>query len=94
MTDKRTYPTNGAIALIDERLFLELLDLPADISVRGIYLSEMRRAIVLHLTGDRLPPLVDGREAEHVQMYVEVVRDDDGRQRPYLRLRMPEGGQQ
>ncbi|MGZ6321913.1 MAG: hypothetical protein ACXWQR_21740 [Ktedonobacterales bacterium] len=89
--DKRVRPTNGAIALIDEALFEQLLDLPEDVSVRAIYLSEMRRAIVLHLVGDRLPPLVEGQEAERVQVEVEVVRDDDGRMRHYVRLCLPQG---
>lgn len=84
--DKRTRPTNGAIALVDEILFEQLLDLPEDVTIRGIYLDPMRRAIVLHLVGDSLPPLVEGQEAERVQLEVEVVRDDDGRMRQYLHI--------
>jgi hypothetical protein len=71
-------PLRGAVLKIERRAFEQLLDLPADVSVVGVFIDAPSASLILHLVGDTLPEVPLGGVARRATLLLRHKRDEAG----------------
>lgn len=69
--------TGHAHVIITERMLENLLQLPKDVRVVGIYDSPRHRGFLVGLEGDRLPYVEDGCETPRLQVRMRAYEQSD-----------------
>jgi hypothetical protein len=71
-------PLHGAVLKIDRRAFEQMLDLPVDVNVVGVFIDAPTASLILHLVGDTLPEIPLGGPARRATLLLRHKRDDEG----------------
>jgi hypothetical protein len=71
-------PLHGAVLKIERRAFEQMLDLPVDVNVVGVFIDAPTASLILHLVGDALPEIPVGGVARRATLLLRHKRDDEG----------------
>lgn len=71
-------PLHGVVLKIDRWAFEQMLDLPVDINVVGVFIDAPTASLILHLVGDALPEIPVGGLARRATLLLRHKRDDEG----------------
>lgn len=77
-TTQEREPMHGAILEMSLHAFADLLDLPNGVHITGIFHNPLTAALIVHLTGDALPPVPESKPPAEAQLTVLTKRDHLG----------------